>query len=653
MLKKFSNPIFLNLIAIHLVFIFIFALERILIIFSNPSLYSDIPNYILFLSFINGFRFDTAVTFYSLSIWYLVNFTLFFINRIKLAYKFNLSYLTFIAFTYFFLALSEVNYYSYFKVRLNSYFVLWEGSPLFVLNMIWSMYPVIKILVFLTLCTYGFYKYFEFIQFRFLIVREYKTKLSNKLILFLFLTPLFFLGIRGSYSKLRPLVWGHSAFSSYHEANDLALNGIFTLVNDIIYFKNDAKDLDKMTGISDKEKAYQVTQNLIKDSSSKFIRFPFRQYDFPDSITKKYNVVVILMESMGEANIEECENKISRKLFISDLKEKSIYFKNHYGNGFHTYMGLFSSMFGLPSTYGENQMQRRETQQKFIGLPSVLRENGYKTIFGVPHDATFDNMGPFMHENGVDEVVDRFNFRLDQVISPMGVPDHLLFEKMNDRMKDLQEPFLSVMLSSSNHGPWVIPKVDGKKFNNTLEYSDWALEHYFSLAQKEKYFENTIFVISGDHGIGINPIYELDLSSTHIPLLFYNPKLIKPKKIDNITSHIDLPNSILSFLKIDFTTSNFGRNIFDFENNGNGIALMQEGKNLGLVYNDWYLLDNLKGDPYLYKYRSNNPRADLSKKFPDTLKLLQEYARSYYFAGNDLIFNKKLAKSNLVKILKQ
>ena len=40
-----------------------------------------------------------------------------------------------------------------------------------------------------------------------------------------------------------------------------------------------------------------------------------------------------------------------------------------------------------------------------------------------------------------------------------------------------------------------------------VEYADWALRKFFEEARKQPWFDNTIFVLEGDHGLSLIHIY--------------------------------------------------------------------------------------------------------------------------------------------------
>ena len=89
-------------------------------------------------------------------------------------------------------------------------------------------------------------------------------------------------------------------------------------------------------------------------------------------------------------------------------------------------------------------------------------------------------------------------------------------------------------------------------------------------AKKEKYFENTIFIFVGDHGLEGNAsaIYpkawnEQRLVDEHIPLLFYAPALLTPALHEEPVSQIDVLPTVASMIQQPYTNSTLGRDLLD------------------------------------------------------------------------------------------
>lgn len=638
-LNLIFNPVIIDLFKIFFVFITFFSLYRFIFLLINLNEFVGIPFLIILQSFLVGLRFDISVSLYALSILFILNYLFYFFNKRHWLKIFNIVYTSFVLFVFIFLSVVEIEFYKYFYSRLNIYVFNVEENPKFVIKMIWESYPVILLLLIILLVSFlGFL----LVKKVFISTTERRSQsFVYQIITFVIFGILIFIGIRGTLSPKTPLRWGHAFFSTYNACNKLALNGIFTLFDDMIKNPKKTEQAEHLFP-SVKSETQLLLQNVLNDSSSMFTSFPLRKYEF-DSSPLKFNVVIFLLESFSSNKIEEYTQK-GIPLFFNNLKAKSIYFPNFYSNGIHTYMGVFSSLFGLPNLIGTSIMVKTIGQQPFYGLTNILKENGYIGYFAVSHDPNFDNMAGFLHGNGVDYVISQFDFPANLVLSSLGIPDHILFEKMNQVFTTSPEPFFGIILSTNNHGPWIIPKVEGKNFLSTFHYTDWALEHFFELAQKEKYFERTIFVITADHGLVDKPLYDLPLEGMHIPLLIYCPKLLLPIEYRTIGSQMDIPNTILSLLKIPFRTKNFGKNLLNFNPHfENGFAIFHESQTLGIIFNDWYLIDRLKGKPTLHKYKSSDPLKDYAGIYPDTLNMLKEIVEGIYYYTTKLIFERKIS----------
>jgi phosphoglycerol transferase MdoB-like AlkP superfamily enzyme len=636
----FRNPVIEYLLAVLILFMTMFTLYRLSLLLTNIDLFKNIPIPVIVKAFIVGWRFDLAVTLYPLSLFFVLNYLFYFFGRARWLRTFNNIYLTAVFLIYLFLNITEIEFFRYFHVRLNSYIMNWEKNIGFILKMIWESYPVIPYLLLIVILSWIAFWIFSRIQQRF-YAQQSAQPLFMRITMFLLATPILFIGIRGTLSYKTPLRWGHAYFSTYNAANQLALNGIFTLANDLLYEEKDKADLAGLLHIASPENAYMTVEKMVRDSSATIIHFPVRRYHY-SSPPENRNIVIFLLESYSSYGLQQLQNQ-GIDTYLGRLIHKSFYFPNFYSNGFHTYMGVFSTLFGMPNVAGQSIMKRNEGQQIFSGLPNILKKQGYHIYFGISHDPNFDNMAGFLRSNGADSVISQFDFPQSEVLSSLGVADHKMFARMNELLRKSPQPFLSIILSSNNHGPWIIPEVKDHTFISTLHYTDWALEYFMHLASQEDYFRNTIFAVTGDHGKSETPVYDFDLQSTHIPLVIYDPENEKAQVRQNICSQIDVEQLLSGILHRDYITTALGRDVIHLPNQQDGFAMMQEGKMLGLVWNDWYLIDRIGGTPSLYRYRSDTPIHDYASEKPELVAHLQQMLRSYYFVGNDMILHMKVS----------
>lgn len=98
-----------------------------------------------------------------------------------------------------------------------------------------------------------------------------------------------------------------------------------------------------------------------------------------------------------------------------------------------------------------------------------------------------------------------------------------------------------------------------------VEYADWSIRQFMQAAEKQPWFDNTIFVFLGDHGKMVGtPECEMPQSYNHIPLMIYG-KDIKPGVYDGFGGQVDVSPTLLGLLNISYLQNNFGVNLLEEE----------------------------------------------------------------------------------------
>lgn len=208
----------------------------------------------------------------------------------------------------------------------------------------------------------------------------------------------------------------------------------------------------------------------------------------------------------------------------------------------------------------------------YPGLPTVLQENGYCNLFFMTHESQYDNMNAFLRTNGFDEIYAQENYPSEKVVNSFGVQDDFMYQYalpiLNERA-GTGNPFFSVLLSISNHPPYVIPPYFHPHSDvleeQIVEYADWSIRQFMQAAEKQPWFDNTIFVFLGDHGKMVGtPECEMPQSYNHIPLMIYG-KDIKPGVYDGFGGQVDVSPTLLGLLNISYLQNNFGVNLLEEE----------------------------------------------------------------------------------------
>nr|WP_255495316.1 LTA synthase family protein [Dysgonomonas sp. 521] len=325
------------------------------------------------------------------------------------------------------------------------------------------------------------------------------------------------------------------------------------------------------------------------------------------------NVVVILMESMSADLLKVKKNGQEITPFLNQLITKSYYFDNFYSAGTHTNHGILATLYGLPALFDKNMMKNVNIPL-CQGLPSILQEQGYKTLFFMPHEAQYDNMNAFLLENGVEEIYSQEDYPKNMRRNSFGVADDFLFEyslnKLNEKSSD-KTPFLATILTVSNHPPYIVPD----KFKNIssepqfqiVSFADDAIRQFFTEAKKQEWYENTIFVLLGDHGkIVGTQTYDMPLSLNHIPLIIYSPAFgDTPQTYSDPAGQVDVFPTVMGLLNRSYENNTFGVDLFK----GRHIYTFFSSDNaLGCIGQTFFYSYNFKTDTEgLYSYADSNP----------------------------------------------
>jgi len=258
--------------------------------------------------------------------------------------------------------------------------------------------------------------------------------------------------------------------------------------------------------------------------------------------------------------------------YLNQLREESYYFENIYSAGIHTNNSIVASLYGYPAFF-ERPMMPTEIIYH-TGLPVNLKEQGYETLFFLTGNPNYDNMNQFLLGNGFNRIYSQYDYPKEEVVNNFGVSDQYLFEyglEILDKTSRTGEPFLATFLTVSNHPPLIIPekfKEKGRSDQESiLSYVDSTIEYFIENAKKKDWFENTLFILVGDHGkiIGEQP-YEMSLTYNHVPLLFYSSEIQKnPRKFDQTGLQIDIYPSIMELLNISYTNNSLGESLFSHE----------------------------------------------------------------------------------------
>ncbi|UZD23720.1 LTA synthase family protein [Algoriphagus halophytocola] len=300
---------------------------------------------------------------------------------------------------------------------------------------------------------------------------------------------------------------------------------------------------------------------------------------FFDSLDTAPDLVFILVESLGKAYSGKDANLGSFTPFLDSLEQHSLVWTNAISSTGRTF-GLLPGVFaGLP--FGERGfLELYENYPHHESLISILNQNGYESSFFIGSDLKFDHEDSFLEYSNLDFTIDSKNFGSTYEKMPAnngfswGYGDKEIFSIGLDYFSELSEaPQLRIFQTITSHDPYLVPERESylRKFDEhiksylqlsdqeiteytqyrdiymTVMYADDAIKDFITSYSQLPEFNNTIFIITGDHRLPEIPMASR-LDRFHVPLMIYSPLIQRPTYFKGLSSHFEITPSLLSFL---------------------------------------------------------------------------------------------------------
>jgi len=370
---------------------------------------------------------------------------------------------------------------------------------------------------------------------------------------------LMIVGLRGGLQK-KPMNIMNSHIFAAPILNNLVLNSTFTFVKSY-----GAESLPKEVYFSDRKEMMSLLNGAVTGPSL----LEGQRLKTPQ------NVVVIILESFSLEYMGEINGGQGFTPFLDSLVHKSLFFKNSYANARRSIEGVAAVTAGIPALMNEPFISSHFSSNYFIGLGSLLTARNYQTAFfhggnnGTMYFDVFAKSAGFEKYYGANEYPNKSDND-----GTWGIFDEPFLQFMKTEMDGMKAPFFTSVFTLSSHNPYRIPEQYKGKFPQgpheileSVAYADYSLQRFFEEAAKAPWYKDTLFVITADHtGFNYRPEFENELSRFRVPLLFFHPGYVWPKKIDRdqVVQHIDILPSVLDFLGIENNkeVNHLGRSVF-------------------------------------------------------------------------------------------
>ncbi len=285
----------------------------------------------------------------------------------------------------------------------------------------------------------------------------------------------------------------------------------------------------------------------------------------------KKNVVILILESFsasysGYLTEIQGERREGYMPFLDSLMQESLVFRHSFANGRLSIDALPSVMCGIPALV-ESFTLTPYANNDVRGLARELGECGYSSAFYHGAQRNSLALAGFAHKAGFLQEFSRESYGNESDFDgTWGIWDEPFLQYFKDGIGKLPEPFLATVFTLSSHHPFAVPEQYEGVFepgtmpiHRCIRYSDYAIRRFFEEARKQPWYENTLFVITGDHTSRTDAPEYLTLNGVFtIPILFYTPDGSLKGLREGIAMQLDIKPTVLSYLGYDKPSVSFG-----------------------------------------------------------------------------------------------
>ncbi|MCX6896813.1 MAG: sulfatase-like hydrolase/transferase, partial [Verrucomicrobia bacterium] len=283
---------------------------------------------------------------------------------------------------------------------------------------------------------------------------------------------------------------------------------------------------------------------------------------------KPWNILLFVMESTGADYVFDRPFGEEMPMpFLRQLAREGLWCPNHFTTCNSSASAAFSILTGLyPPPATEVFAMRRDNR---IPIWNAWLRNRYDTFLMHPSSISYSFPVDFLQNNGLTNLYfqERLPIGLHADKTDMARNEIETVRFFERKLNLVHEPFCAIYWSFVPHHPYsdygeeyriradIHP--DRNRYYNNLRLLDTQLRLLFRHLESSGLADRTLVILVGDHGeaFGQHPgIWSHSFGATaetfRTPLIFWQPKLIKPQIISRPTSHVDILPTLLDVLGV-------------------------------------------------------------------------------------------------------
>jgi len=347
---------------------------------------------------------------------------------------------------------------------------------------------------------------------------------------------------------------------------------------------------------------YEPKKNILSKVADNMPLLPVKNINSRFQSFERPHIFLVIVESFNSRFVnQKNEDGIEYAPYMNQLTRDHLYFKNYFSNSVQTAKGHFSALCGqINRMDGVAVSSVGCYKQRCLG--SLMQKFGYQTEF-IQADPNYN------YDGNEDFVFKMAGFqKMPRLFKPchmeqdkcygLGVKDSVFYDRTFDYIDTLKSevPHFFTLATVANHMPFNFmpederqlyknPKSFKQHYLNSLRMVDDSLKNLIERYKKSPFYENSILLITGDHGFPTgehgsihneNYAYQENFG---VPLLVIDSRRNLKTQFshleDKTYSHLNLSPSILDLAGINTDTDFIADSIFSAKENDDKVYLVQ------------------------------------------------------------------------------
>lgn len=342
-----------------------------------------------------------------------------------------------------------------------------------------------------------------------------------------------------------------------------------------------------------------------------------------EGVATPKNIVLFIMESVPAEFFDSSSTYKVQMPFLDSLVRRSTSFSNAFSYSYNSNKGITAMLAGIPTLTDIPLYHSNFTSIKKTALGKSLSKNDYSSSFFIGDH--YDDFGfakcckwlGVQHYHSMEDIADYKQMEQHS----LGLHDEYVLQFMQQKLKNMPQPFFAAQYSISTHYPNDLPKNFKAAAGNTtppmktMQYYNDCLQAFFKEAASQPWYANSVFIFCSDHWAQPHTkTIKLDeVESFRIPLFIYEPGKPVGKKVSAPVSQLDILNTILHYGGVKDSITSYGENLAGTAQNPDRTVFTKINGFLYQAINEEYVLgfDALQGKAlYCYRYKKDAGKKD-------------------------------------------